>query len=666
MSAISWLFFAALALAALVSIVLLYRMRETPGRGRGVLAMLRWAAVALVLLLLFDPELPTAELIGGSRARQVIADASLSMDLPDRPGNGSSRWARQVDAARRVAGGRNVLLFGDEVRVVDADSLPAEAPRDRSSRLLPGLQAASEAGARHVTVLTDGAIDDAAQVARWLPRLGLDIDYRLIAEPVPNAAVAELEAPGWAQAGEPFEIRFGVAGVGMEGDSLDVRLLQDGETLATERVVVPAQGRVAASTLSFTPIAPAGAEGDSAGLLRYDVQLGGGDAAPDDDVRSVYVHVSDEPAGIVLLSFRPDWEPRFLLPVLEQALGMPARGYLRVRDEEYVVTGRGLEAGARVPEEDVRRAASAADLLVVHGAGPNVPSWLAETSSAARRMIVLPAGGAVGLRLPVDVGSATPGEWYVDPDVPATPVAPLLAGLDVSDAPPLTALRFAEAPAGAWGPMRVSQDRRGAPAPLALAGESEGRRWAVALGEGYWRWMFREGPSRDLYVRLWASLAGWIMSEHGAIAAAAVRPASAVVARGAPVRWIAPGLDADSFRVQLTDSTGAAVMDTAVIAQRDTALTAPLPPGHYTYRLDARAAGESAAAAEGEITVESYSPEFTRPIVTLESLVRTDVPVGPDARRAPARPLHATAWPYVLILLLIALEWILRRRWGLR
>lgn len=665
MSAISWLVFAALALAALVLIGLLYRTRETPGRGRGLLAALRWAAVALVLLLLFDPELPTAGLIGGPRARQVIADGSLSMMLPDRPGGGS-RWSRQADAARRAARGRDVLLFGDEVRVVSGDSLPAEPPADHTSRLLPALQAASEAGARHVTVLTDGAIDDAAQVSRWLPRLGIDIDYRLVAERVGNAAIAEIESPAWAQAGEPLDIRFGVTGVGMGGDSSDVFLLQGSDTLATERVVIPEQGRVSAGTLRFTPASPAGAQGDSAGLVRYDVRLASGDVAPDDDVRSVYVHVSDEPAGIVLLSFRPDWEPRFLQPVLERALGIPARGYLRASDDEYVELGRGLEAGARVPAEDVRRAASAADLLVVHGAGSDVPDWLSETTAAARRVIVLPADGLAGLGLPVEVGSATPGEWYVDPNVPSTPVAALLAGLDVSDAPPLTALRFAEAPPGAWAPLLVNRDRRGVPTPLALAGESEGQRWAVALGDGYWRWTFRDGPSRDIYVQLWGALAGWVMREHGAVAAASVRPAPNVVARGEPVRWVAPGLGADSLHVQLTDTAGATVSDTVVAAQGDTTRTAPLPPGHYTYRVEARATDDSAGQAEGEITVESYSPEFTRPTVTLDSLVRSDVAVGPEARRAPARPLHASAWPYVLILLLIALEWVLRRRWGLR
>lgn len=660
MSAISWLVFGLLAAAALVLVGFFYRKRELPGRGRGLLAAFRWGVIALLLLLIFDPELPTAGLMGRAGGRQVIVDASLSMMLPERQG-GESRWSRAVAQARRLAGGRSVLLFGDEVRAVHPDSLPAEPPIARASRLLPALQAASEAGVQRVTVLTDGGIDDAVEVSRWLPRLGIDIDYRMIGQPVRNAAIAEVEAPGWAEEGKPLEIRFGVIGAGFEDDSVDVRIEEAGEVRATQRIAVAEQGRVVTGALSFTPAAPSGG-----GLVRYDVRLESGDAMPDDDVRSVYVQVSDEPAGIVLISFRPDWEPRFLLPVLEQALGLPARGYLRTRDGEYAALGTGLDAGARGTEEDVRRAATGADLLVLHGAGERSPTWLSEVMGQARRMIVLPADGVAGVPIPVEVGGPVRGEWYADPDIPATPVAPLLAGLDVADSPPLPALRFAQIPAGAWAPMLSSRDRRGTPSPLVVAGETAGRRWAVALGEGYWRWAFREGASRQVYARLWGALAGWIMQEHGALAAAAVRPLAPVLARGEPLRWIAPGLAPDSIRVSLTDTAGGEPRDTVVAAQADTAIMPPLPPGHFAYEVEALAEGEVTGRAEGRITVESYSPDFTRSPVTLAALVTDNVPVGPDARRAPGRPLHASAWPYVLILLLLASEWVLRRRWGLR
>jgi hypothetical protein len=37
-----------------------------------------------------------------------------------------------------------------------------------------------------------------------------------------------------------------------------------------------------------------------------------------------------------------------------------------------------------------------------------------------------------------------------------------------------------------------------------------------------------------------------------------------------------------------------------------------------------------------------------------------------ENNRSGGRPLHAAPWPYVLLVLLLCTEWVLRRRWGLR
>jgi hypothetical protein len=93
MSGSSWIGW--LALSALVTglSVWHYRRRETPGRGRTLLALLRGAALALVLLLLFDPVLPGSAGRGGE-GRLVLLDASLSMRLP--AGADGTRWQAAV------------------------------------------------------------------------------------------------------------------------------------------------------------------------------------------------------------------------------------------------------------------------------------------------------------------------------------------------------------------------------------------------------------------------------------------------------------------------------------------------------------------------------------------------------------------------------------------
>jgi DNA-directed RNA polymerase specialized sigma24 family protein len=66
MDPIGWVLYTIAAAAALAAALLLYGRMEAPGRGRRVLAVMRWAAVALLLLLIFDPRLPVLA-VGGER-----------------------------------------------------------------------------------------------------------------------------------------------------------------------------------------------------------------------------------------------------------------------------------------------------------------------------------------------------------------------------------------------------------------------------------------------------------------------------------------------------------------------------------------------------------------------------------------------------------------------
>jgi hypothetical protein len=185
----------------------------------------------------------------------------------------------------------------------------------------------------------------------------------------------------------------------------------------------------------------------------------------------------------------------------------------------------------------------------------------------------------------------------------------------------------------------------------------------VALGEGYWRWAFWADASRQVYERLWGSLADWVVGGDVARGPDAVGPAQPVVARGTALRWVAAGLSPDSLRVQVSRGDSTVVQATIPAAGADTVSTPSLPPGHYRYDVAAFVAGES-VQGEGELTVESYSDDYTRPPVDPALLEAAPTALeGPGAART---PLHATTWPWALLIVLLAAEWVLRRRWGLR
>jgi hypothetical protein len=657
MSAANWLLWMALSAVATAAVVVHYSRRETPGRGRLLLAGLRSAAFALALLLLFSPELPGVGDGGRARGAQVLLDASLSMNVPG--ADGETAWERGVAAARARAGRQPVLLFGDGARPVAPDALPAQAPGDARSRLLPALQAAAEAGVRRVVVLTDGRLEDAEAVARWAARLGIEIVPELLGEAAPNRSLVEASAPTWAEPGRPVRVEFGIAGDA--ADSLRVVARLGGRVVGRTAVPPPAPGRLATGALDVQLEGPA-----AGGWVRLELELEGDDVVPDDDRRTVYIHVSAEPAGIALVSFRPDWEPRFLAPVLEQALGLPLRGWIRGATGQYIRLAGGLDAGVPTPEAQIIQTVGRAELLVLHGAGPDLPQWAVDALSSARRVLVFPAEATGGVPLPVSVGAPAAGDYYVASAIPSSPIAPLLAGIELTGATPLPSLRPAEATAGAWTPLHATRGRQGAPQPVLLAGETGGRRWAVALGSGYWQWAFRGGDERVLYARLWSAVAGWLARERAVAGLDAVRPGRLAATRGVPLPWIAAGVTADSVTIRLTTPEGTVALDTVVsVTAGDTAFTAAPAPGEYSYRARAFTDG-TVAEATGPLTVERFSPEFARPRVDAAALEARATAVRGDAARRGGTPLHATAVPWVLIVLLLAAEWILRRRWGLR
>jgi hypothetical protein len=243
----------------------------------------------------------------------------------------------------------------------------------------------------------------------------------------------------------------------------------------------------------------------------------------------------------------------------------------------------------------------------------------------------------------------------------------MLAGLAVDNLTPLMAIHLPrDLPSGAWSPLVATRGRRGAQTPVVIAGVEGGRRYAVVLGVGFWRWAFRGGDQRQVYTRLWGALAGWLVQEQGQIAGGVVRPANRVSERGQPLAWVAPGLAADSIRVRVRSGETAVADTTIPVQQADTAHSKALPPGQYTYDARVYAGGKEVGAGTGPFTVDTFSAELTRPARPLASLRGLPSEAGFQAGRRGARPLRSVIWPYALLVVLLATEWILRRRWGLR
>jgi hypothetical protein len=156
------------------------------------------------------------------------------------------------------------------------------------------------------------------------------------------------------------------------------------------------------------------------------------------------------------------------------------------------------------------------------------------------------------------------------------------------------------------------------------------------------------------------------VQEQGQIAGGAVRPTNRVVERGRAVGWVAPGLAADSIKLRVRSADKVVADTTIPVEQSDTALSAALVPGNYTYEAHVYTANKEVGSGSGPLTVDTYSAELTRPARPLASLRGLPTAAGFDLSRHGARPIRTLIWPYLIVVLLLATEWTFRRRWGLR
>ncbi len=628
-----------------------YRRRELPVAGRWLLAAARGLAIFTVSLLIWNPRLPASP-ARDDESSLVLLDGSLSMAAG--PPGGETVWSSAVREAGRVAGreGR-ILVFGDAVSASPADRLETHAPAAVSSRLLPALRAAAESGARTATVLSDGRLSDADMGG--LPTVpGLEARLRVVDAEVANAGIADFVVPERVERGASFAAEltvFGEAAPGAASARVEVR--EEGRRVASAPVEIPASGGVARVEVDLR--APA-----AEGPVRYTAAVAlDGDGFAADDERVRYVRVAPPQAGLVLLSLRPDWEPRHLLPVLEDVTGLPARGFLRVVGPRYLPLGRGSEVVEEVSEDELRAMLAAADVAVLHGVDASAPGWVRDAARVASRLLVFPADRAGASLGGMAVAGEVAGEWYVAADLPASPLAGEFAGLDLRALPPLTALRPAAAPSGSVA-VRARLGGRGAGEPVLVLSAGEGRRVAVGLARGFWRWAAREGTPRRAYRSLWAGVASWLFADERVSSTAPPGPAEPVVARGRPVRWEARGMAGRNLGVVLSRD-GETVFDSTVAVDSTEAFaTAPLEPGVYDFAVSPEGDGEE---ARGRFDVERYSGDLRLPRVA--AAVGGDAAAA-DARAADGRPLRTHPAPFLLVLAVLCGEWIGRRRQGLR
>lgn len=576
------------------------------GRMRMALVALRAVAVAMAVALAVDapsgPRLALPPLIALDVSQSWTRDGDTTL------------WRAAVARARALSRD-SLLVFGDSVR--RAPRTPE--PVDVSTRVRALAERALGAG-RPLVLITDGELDDPSAIAGFPSGSRIDVLRHL---PVRDVAVASLDAPRAAVSGDTVEVRVTVLADSLPTPAGTIRLLLGGRELAS----VPLDSLPSRAERSVSvPTRIIGPEG--ATVLAAVVTVPG-DVEPRNDTLAVAIDIA-RAAGAVLASTSPDYDARFMLPVLRGAVALPTRGYYRVAPGQWRQDG----TLAPVPERTVRAALHDAPLAIIHGD----TSYFGPPRSATTGSLALIAP-------PAD----STGEWYAI-DAPASPIAGALAGIVWDSLPPIAV--STKVPHGDWDGLSVARARQYDRRP-AIIGTASGRRVVVVGASGFWRWEFRGGTSADAYVALWGSIFDWLSAERPDARAAS--PAEGVVRAGDPIRWRrgTTGVH-DSVVVVVLRRRGGTGEDSVTLrfgAGATIARSDPMPPGVY----DVRVPGGSA------VLVVNPSRELLPRAASVSA-----GPVGGAPAFGNQPRLRDQWWSYVILLGALCAEWLLRRRRGLR
>lgn len=624
----------------------IYYRREFSVPSRGMLLAARLVSLLGVVLLLWNPAAPW----GAERSapRFVILDGSASMAASGP--EGVPLWDVAAERAQRLVRGQGyrLLVAGPGVEPTDLDALSTRSPRGGSSTLTGALSVAAEAGARDIVVLTDRRVEDPLASSALARRLGLSVRVDSLPGAAPNVGVARLELPLAVERGEAIEGRVELQGDGA-ADSSSVTIRVDGVVHQVLRMPAPEGDGVVAATFDLP--------GDlAAGARVVEARIEGPDSFGGDDARVRVVTVDPEETGVLLVSYRPDWEARFLFPVLAQATGLPARGYLRVGEDRFLP----LEPGSsdEVDGAALDRLMARAELLVLMGVDGPVASDLEAAANRARRLILFPvdpAGAALG---GVGAGTRLGGEWYAE-EPPPSPIAGALGDFPTGGLPPLNGV-LPVVDEGGGSALGLRLGGAGRPESALVLRLDGRRRIATVLAGGTWRWAFRDGEPRERYRRLWSAVGGWMLADEPLAAGPGVRPVEPVLPPDVPTTWQGWGYEGDTVRVRVSDSLDAVVADTSLTVPAGGRFAGPeLPPGRYAYTTVLQ--GDSAG---GTLVVEEFTGDMLRRPIDSGTLASSGGS-GPSLAGG-GRPLRTSPFPYLLVLAALCAEWIGRRRAGLR
>jgi uncharacterized membrane protein len=620
----------------------------------------------------------------------------------------------------------DVLAFGDRLRPTDPATVPAadhrtdlaaalRSVRDRyRGRPIAGILLVSDGG-------DNGGGDLAAAVEGGPPVFAIGVGPRAA---VRDREVLSVTAAESILGDSQVDVAATAVAHGFGTAPIELRLLENGRPIDLRRVAPAADGTPVSAVFRVAPAR------DAPTVYTVEIPRAPEEIVPENNARSALVPPARRPARVLLVQGAPGYEQAFLRRAWMNDAGLEIDSVVRKGTDDggtntfYVQAPRERATALVGGYPATREALFAYDVIVL--ANVDADDLTASALDLTRAFVGERGGGLLvlgargferqGLRgtpledvLPLDLSDRANGVVPAA-NVPAMnrvsltragedhPMMQLAATPDENarrwaGVPPLAAV----SPLGAARPgasvLAVTAGPGGVPRALvAVQRYGEGRSM-VFTGEASWRWRMMLPVSDQSYDRFWRQAVRWLGQRAPDPVAitlpAAPAPGAVTIDVDARDTAFAPQPDA-AVTVYLTSTAGRVVSARAEAVPgrpgRFRASLAADEAGIYRVAAEARRGTALLGSASGTLLVGGVDPEMTDPRLNEETLRRvarssngaviaaSDVAglAGRLHARLPAAALEArtdlwsTGWSFAVLVGLLASEWLVRRRWGLR
>ncbi|MDH5550904.1 MAG: hypothetical protein OEZ42_13505, partial [Gemmatimonadota bacterium] len=340
----AWLL-AAVALALLALAVVPYlRTRRLEWRDQVVLASLRAAAFAILVLCLARPLLVVATVVPQQNFLGILVDDSRSMRIVDHAGSPRSefvsehfgpdgspllsalaerfklRFFRFSESSQRVSDASD---FGFAGRRTDLGGAIAAAQRELAAVPLAGLVLVSDGAENGESVLTESLLQ---LQASGVPLHTVGIGQERFAKDI---AIRRANPPRAVLRGSSVTVDLTITHSGFGGKTVQVVVESDGRILSTRDVDLPRSQEATTARIHFT------ADETGPRLFRFRIAPEEGELVAENNSLETLIDVQDARRKILYFEGEPRWEVKFLRRALAEDENVRVVVLQRTADDKF-------------------------------------------------------------------------------------------------------------------------------------------------------------------------------------------------------------------------------------------------------------------------------------------------------------------------------------------